>query len=155
MKIPRARQDPDIARVTMFLRRIVRMLMAVIERIGRHRARRHANFSAERVVGEILKILRAIEQPVGDQMHNLFQAAPDAAFDLDQPRAHHFFAELRDHLGPHHDVGDADKVYTMLSFPRLKFRHDVRWDEPEPDEELMAALALDGILGSGEDRSIR
>ena len=71
-------------------------------------------------------------------MHNLFQAAPDAAFDLDQPRAHHFFAELRDHLGPHHDVGDADKVYTMLSFPRLKFRHDVRWDEPEPDEELMA-----------------
>jgi hypothetical protein len=44
-------------------------------------------------------------------------------------------------------INAVNKVYTMLSFPRLKFRHDVRWNEPEPDEELIATLALDGIFG--------
>src|ERR1700730_4388770 len=89
MKIPRPRQDADIARMADFLRRIVRLLAAVVvERFGRRGAGSHAKFSAERVVGETFKILRAIEQSVGDQMHHLFRAALNTAFDLHQPRAH-------------------------------------------------------------------
>jgi hypothetical protein len=39
----------------------------VVERLGRHAGGLRAGFSAERIVGEKLEIMGAVEQPVGDQ----------------------------------------------------------------------------------------
>ena len=52
----------------------------------------------------------AVEQFLGDEMHDLFRAALNVAFDQHQPRAHHLLAEALHHLRPHHDVGDAGFV---------------------------------------------
>ena len=95
----------------IFCAGLSRMLAAVvIERLDQRRAGRHSVFAGERVVGKADQIVRAVEQPLGDQMRHLFGAALDIALDQDEPRAHHLFAELLHHLRPHHDIGDAGFV---------------------------------------------
>ena len=69
-----------------------------------------ACFAAERVVGEMHQIMRAVEQSLGDQMRHLFRTALDIALDQNEPRAHHLLAEMLHHLRPHHDIGDAGFV---------------------------------------------
>jgi hypothetical protein len=68
MKIPRPRQNPHVARMADFLGWVAGVVAAVVvERLGRHAGGLRAGFSAERIVGEKLEIMGAVEQPVGDQ----------------------------------------------------------------------------------------
>jgi hypothetical protein len=44
-------------------------------------------------------------------------------------------------------IDAVNKVYTILSFPRISFRRDDRWNNAELDDELMTGLACCGIFG--------
>ena len=58
MKIPRGRQDADVARMADFLRGIFRVIAPVVlQRFDQRRARRHGVFSDECVVGETYQVM--------------------------------------------------------------------------------------------------
>src|SRR6266699_1295299 len=95
MKIPRGRQDADIARVADFLCGIVGVFApVVIERLDQRGAGRHGGLAAQRVVGKPHQIMRAVEHPLGDQMRHFLGTALNIAFDQYEARAHHLFTEL-------------------------------------------------------------
>ena len=100
-----------IARMADFLRGMVGVLAAVvIERFDQRRPRRHGMFAGQRIIGEADQVMRAVEQPLGDQMRHLFRTALDIALDQNEAGAHDLLAEALHHLRPHHDIGDAGFV---------------------------------------------
>lgn len=40
-----------------------------------------------------------------------------------------------------------NKVYTILSFPHVQFRFSSKWNDAEPDQEMMAYMAMAGLFG--------
>ena len=85
MEIPRRRQDADVARVAVFLRRHIRMIAAVaVERFDQRRSCRHRVLAGERVVGETNQIVGAVEHPLRDQMRDMLGTALDVTLDQDQ-----------------------------------------------------------------------
>lgn len=44
-------------------------------------------------------------------------------------------------------IDAVNKVYTILSFPRLQFRRDDRWNDAVLDDEMMTGLAYSGLFG--------
>src|SRR5437588_437296 len=93
MKIPRRRQDANVARVTDFLSGRVEVIAAVvIERLDQRGPDRQSMFTGERVIGETGQILRAVREPLRDQMGDFLRTALDITIDQDQPRTHHLLA---------------------------------------------------------------
>ena len=82
----------------------------IIERLDQRGPGRHGMLAGERVIGKPDQIVRAVGEPLRDQMRDFFGAALDIALDQDQARAHHLFAVFLHHLRPHHDIGDAGLV---------------------------------------------
>src|SRR3954454_3210561 len=94
MKIPRLRQDAHVARMADFLGRIVRVLAPIVmQRFDQCRAGWHSMLSAECVIGKINEITGAVEQSLGDEMHDLLRTALNTSFDQHQPRAHDLLAK--------------------------------------------------------------
>jgi len=86
MKIARRRQDADVAGMADFLRRVVRMIATIIvERLDDSSSCRQRLFLPRSIVGKIKEIVGAVEQPFGHEVHDLFRAALNGAFDQDQP----------------------------------------------------------------------
>src|SRR2546429_8099026 len=93
MKIPRRRQDANVARVTDFLSGRVEVIAAVvIERLDQRGPDRQSMFAGERVIGETGQIVGAVREPLRDQMGDFFRTALDITLGQDEARTHHLLA---------------------------------------------------------------